>query len=387
MNVLVLTPDAVGSTLLQRLITIYMQFHEYDKPVINLHELTNGLINYYNPEFNRELLGKPPDREQWGYFQTLPEIVDLLEKVDHYKTSRLAQYHIRNRNDPLREQVEFYKYLNDNFYIIACRRQNVLEHALGWAINKITKKLNVFMASDKLDTFFDLYKSKVEIDQDALVSSLEQYKNYIAWSEQYFSISSYFNYERDLPNIEQYILNLPIFASQSNKITWKDTYGIDFQDWNKCHYLASDIGGLLLENKVDNNIKLEYKPNNKKSGAPIIPESVAIRLPDAQRNYLSENAGRYTAAWKSTWKMVELGIMVTGLPIKKQTFKEKQLMIKNFDQCVTTYNEWLLKNPGIAEPINEVSMKESMDNERKIWTNSVVKLPPVSGLLTTEINK
>ena len=132
---------------------------------------------------------------------------------------------------------------------------------------------------------------------------------------------------------------------------------------------------------------MEYKPNNKKSGAPIIPESVAIRLPDAQRNYLSENAGRYTAAWKSTWKMVELGIMVTGLPIKKQTFKEKQLMIKNFDQCVTTYNEWLLKNPGIAEPINEVSMKESMDNERKIWTNSVVKLPPVSGLLTTEINK
>lgn len=66
MNVLVLTPDAVGSTLLQRLITVYMQFHEYDKPVINLHELTNGIINYYNQDFNRELLGKPPDREKWG---------------------------------------------------------------------------------------------------------------------------------------------------------------------------------------------------------------------------------------------------------------------------------------------------------------------------------
>ena len=35
-------------------------------------------------DFNRELLGKPPDMEKWGYYQTLPEVVDLLKKVDHY---------------------------------------------------------------------------------------------------------------------------------------------------------------------------------------------------------------------------------------------------------------------------------------------------------------
>ena len=56
MNVLILTPDAVGSTLLQRLITIYMQFHSYDRPVINLHELTNGLVKYHNEKFNQEVL-------------------------------------------------------------------------------------------------------------------------------------------------------------------------------------------------------------------------------------------------------------------------------------------------------------------------------------------
>jgi hypothetical protein len=383
MNVLILTPDAVGSTLLQRLITIYMQFHTYDKPVINLHELTNGIINYYNPEFNRELLSKPLDRKKWGYYQTLPEVVDLLKQVDHYKTSRLAQYHIRNRNDPLADQIEFYKYLNDNFYIISCRRQNVLEHALGWEINKITKKLNVFTAAEKLDSFFDLYKSKLVIDQDALISSLEQYKNYIEWSEQYFSISSYFNYERDLPNIEKYILDLPIFASQSNRITWKDTYGIDFHEWNKCHYLASDIGGLLLENKIDHNKKLEYTPDTTQRKGDIIPQGIISRLPDNQRDYLATNSKKYTDAWKSTWKMVQLGIMVTGVPIKKQTFKEKQLMIKNFDQCVSTYNEWLLKNPNIAKPIDETTMKETMDNERKVWTNTDNSLLPA----LQEINK
>ena len=99
MNVVVLTPDRVGSTLLQRLITIYMQFHQFDQPVINLHELTNGLMRYYSPVFNCEVLGKDP-QDHWGYHQTLPEIVDMLESVSHYKlpdwhsiTSKLARIH------------------------------------------------------------------------------------------------------------------------------------------------------------------------------------------------------------------------------------------------------------------------------------------------------
>jgi plasmid replication initiation protein len=65
MNVLILTPDAVGSTLLQRMLTIYMQFHQLGRPVINLHELTNGLAKYYSPEFNQELVSKRAVKE-WG---------------------------------------------------------------------------------------------------------------------------------------------------------------------------------------------------------------------------------------------------------------------------------------------------------------------------------
>ena len=50
MNILILTPDRVGSTLLQRVITIHMNNMKHDKitsPVVNLHELTNGIENYY----------------------------------------------------------------------------------------------------------------------------------------------------------------------------------------------------------------------------------------------------------------------------------------------------------------------------------------------------
>jgi len=74
---LILTPDAVGSTLLQRMLTIYMQFHKFDRPTINLHELTNGLAKYYSPEFNQELVGKKT-LASWGYHQTLQQVVELL---------------------------------------------------------------------------------------------------------------------------------------------------------------------------------------------------------------------------------------------------------------------------------------------------------------------
>jgi hypothetical protein len=93
MNVLILTPDAVGSTLLQRLLTIYMQFYRYDHPVINLHELTNGLVKYHNTTFDQEVLGKKEG--QWGYYQSLEQIVDMLSSVDHYKTSRLAPIYFK----------------------------------------------------------------------------------------------------------------------------------------------------------------------------------------------------------------------------------------------------------------------------------------------------
>jgi len=149
MNVLILTPDAVGSTLLQRMLTIYMQFHQFDRPVINLHELTNGLAKYYSPEFNRELVSKQAIKS-WGYYQSLEQVVELLSSVDHYKTSRLAHYHILRRGDTLAQQIPFYNYLNENFYVIACRRANVFEHAVSMTLSNITKKLILFMTYTRM---------------------------------------------------------------------------------------------------------------------------------------------------------------------------------------------------------------------------------------------
>jgi hypothetical protein len=380
MNVLILTPDAVGSTLLQRMLTIYMQFHNFGRPVINLHELTNGLAKYYSPEFNRELVGKKTV-VNWGYFQTLQQVVELLSSVDHYKTSRLAHYHIRNRGDTIEQQVPFYRYLNENFYVISCRRANVFEHALSMTLNKITKKLNVFDAYEKIDTFYEMYQSGVILDPEVFVAQLDAYKLYVQWSEQYFDIASYFNYEQDVPRLEKYILNLPVFSGQPELVTWQKNFGLSFENWNKTHYAYSDIGSITTGSRAEFNQLLLSNLKN----APAIDsiedsthlpadiksefrkQGIFSLLPAERQQSLSQYQSGYMQAQETINQMVNLGIIISGPPIKKQTLSDKRKIIKNFDVLVDLYNKWVINNPTTASPVTDSGLLDSMQAESQFW--------------------
>ena len=358
MNVLILTPDRVGSTLLQRLITIYMNAHEYDKPVINLHELTNGLELYYSDIYKQEVLGKPRSKE-WGYYQKLEEIAGLLRNADHYKTSRLARYHIINREDSWEDQVQFYNYINENFYIISARRNNLLEHALSWGISGITKKLNVFTHDEKIRTFYNVYKNGVTIHPQNLVFHLNSYKQYIDWSDKYFNVTSYFDYEKDLNNIEQYILGLDIFPQQKRK-SWEDIFSIPWNDWNRCHKLVSDLGV--------SNMKLLEDHNSKN----LTPAMLQTNLSLVDQNYIAQHSEKYVNAYKGIDQLVTQGALVTGVPIKLQTMAEKKQVIKNFDQCVEVYNKWVDKT-GVGAKYTNDELIAIANEEVKSWYNEVPK--------------
>jgi hypothetical protein len=400
MNVLILTPDAVGSTLLQRLITIYMQLHEYDQPVINLHELTNGLAKYYSPEFNRELISKK-NVTNWGYYQTLQQVVELLSSVDHYKTSRLAHYHIRQRGDSIKDQIPFYNYLNENFYIIACRRSNVFEHAVSMTLNKITKKLNVYDAYEKIDAFYEIYKSGVALDPTVFVNQLNAYKLYIDWSNQYFDVSSHFNYEQDIPRLEQYILDLPIFSNQSRLVSWQENFGISFNTWNQMHYIRSDVNSLLLNSNgnlqqlISNDIDLvkDYQQHAHQQWPAVFStadienlpsvikqqwsqdiirrEGVIPALSQEKQQCLAQYKNGYDQAQKTINQMIQLGIIINGPPIKKQTLTEKRKIIKNFDHLVEIYNQWVSANADIALPMTDQTIEENIQTECQFW-NSII---------------
>lgn len=362
MNVLILTPDRVGSTLLQRLITVYMNFHEFDQPVINLHELTNGLIKYYNSRFNTEVLGKP-NTGRWGYFQSLEEIVELLASVPHYKTTRLAHYHINARKDSPRDQTRFYQYLNDNFFIISAQRQNLLEHALSWVIYTHSKKLNVYSAAEKIHTFANIYRNRIRVDHENMIKYLNAYKDYLAWTNDNFAVASYFNYERDLPAIEQYILTLPIFNSQP-RLSWKDCFGIEFQDWNRCHYLNSDISGLGKQLQNHNALQIGWEKHQKIESTS--SEMIQTNLSQGDREFLSQQQSNYDKVKTAIRTLVDDKVLVTPVPIKLQTLLEKRLIIENFDDCVRWFNDWHSMT-GIGNPYTDENLSIAMSREIKQW--------------------
>jgi hypothetical protein len=375
-NVLILTPDRVGSTLLQRLVTIYMLRKGGDKPIINLHELTNGLMKYYSPVFNQEILGKPQDGKPWGYYQTLNEVVELLNSADHYKTSRLAHYHIKNRQDTMAEQVPFYNYLNDNFYIISCKRENLFEHALSWVIQSHSKKLNVYSPPEKINSFEDIYKNGIVATQEGLTKYLAQYLDYTKWVDNHFNVQSYFNYDKDLKNIEQYILGLDFMQGHENN-TWKDMFGQNWEDWNTCHRM---LPNLLLDQPTPSETTVALMLNTNeyitkdhwdsvagkdwpleppKLLAPFnntiaddIQTEIIERIPNinpvvvSQENYnfLENQLPAYCKTYEELSKLVGNKILVTGVPIKLQSLKEKKHIIKNFDQCIEWYNNWVIDN-------------------------------------------
>jgi hypothetical protein len=364
-----------------------MQFHKFDQPVINLHELTNGLVKYYSPDFNREILGKPNQvGKEWGYFQSLEEIVNTLSLVDHYKTARLAQYHINGRKDTMADQIPFYQYLDDNFFIISCRRRNLFEHALSWGLNNITKKLNVYNAAEKINSFYDIYKNQVDLDLQGFEHSLNRYSSYLNWCDNHFNVASYFYYEDHISNPEKYILNLPIFSSQSKKITWEDTYNISFADWNRTHYYLSNLGSLA----IDTPGKLLLLQDLSKQTNALDPNYVMMdiaqqqlvsNLPIDQQYHIKKNIKAYQDAHTSIADMQELGILVSTVPIKKQTLAEKKHMIKNFDQCLTIYNTWAIKNPAVATPFTNDDIHHSVETELQTWvtsptTNNLQLYPP-----------
>jgi len=340
MNILVLTPDRVGSTLLQRLVTVYANINENNNPLtINLHELTNGITPYYNETFARTVLGKKEGA--WGYHQSLETIADLLKNCGHDVTSRLAHYHIKNRKDPLSEQLDFYKYLNKNFYIIAAKRKNLFEHVMSWCIVVESKKLNVYSTEEKFRTFEQIQKHGITVQSENIERYLNQYQEYLEWVDNHFQVNSYFEYERDLPNIENFVLNLNIFNSLPHLVTWEDRFNISWNDWNRIHYLLSLVPFDHMFSSEENEFINQHIETYSK---------VKIELQDLQ----------------------DQGVLVSGIPIKLHTLAEKAKIIRNIDQCLEYYNNWIsINRPTFAVKYEPQTLNEVAHLEYNKWNTGV----------------
>lgn len=338
MNILILTPDRVGSTLLQRLITVYVNSNEnHNTLTVNLHELTNGIALYHNETFNRTVLGKKEGH--WGYHQSLETVINLLKTCGHDVTSRLAHYHIKKRKDSLASQLDFYKYLNENFYIIAAKRKNLFEHVMSWCISVESKKLNVYSSEEKFNTFKHMQQHGITVQAENIEKYLNQYQEYLTWIDNHFQINSYFEYDRDLPNIEDFILNLNIFNSIDRPLTWQDRFDISWNDWNRMHYLLSLV-------PFDNVFSAE------------------------ENDFIAQHIETYSRSRIELQDLQDQGVLVSGIPIKLHTLTEKAKLIRNIDQCLEYYNNWIgVNRPTFAVPYNPDTLNNIAQLEYSKWNS------------------
>ena len=220
---------------------------------------------------------------------------------------------------------------------------------------------------EKINVFQDIYRNGIECSEQSLKKYLSNYKEYISWSDTYFNIQSYFNYEQAINNIEDYILNLDFLKGATNN-SWNDMFGQSFDTYNNCHKLLPDLALYntstinLIEEEKYNSLKGSSWPkladlsadilNNlpseiKKEIESSFSEELTIRqksLPPKIVDFMHDNLPLYKETKNQIDDLVRNGFLVTPIPIKLQTFKEKKQIIKNFTQCIHWYNDWVTEN-------------------------------------------
>ena len=276
MNVLVLTPDGVGSTILQRITTLALYLNKEN--VVNCHELTNGLIE------NDQKIYKDFSLE---YSQTLEDIMSLLKKSKFSLVSRLAKYHLDTRKDPLLSRTQFYEFLNQfNDKILVCKRKNIFEYAMSWSIREVSKVFNVYNKKDR-----DIVHNVNLVNVSFFLKKCQEYVKYIEWIDKNFQNHEVVYYED--------------FALDPDKKI-KDIFNID-------SVFENAFGEKLAE-----IFKKEYLISNRK-----------IDLTD-KSNFKS------LLKYKDTMtKLEKKSILPSGIaaPIKNTTLQDKKNMINNYNEC------------------------------------------------------
>ena len=214
-----------------------------------------------------------------------------------------------------------------------------------------------------------------------MIHYLYVYKEYLDWVDRHFHVNTYFNYEQDLNDIEKFILNLNIFNNKKDKKTWKDIFQIEFSDWNRCHYLGSDLSGLgqLIETKKLPLLTYDEPELNLENFQlqSITQENIPMNLTVADRQFIIEHGNNYKTSITAINELVRDGIMPTGIPIKLQTMLEKKLLINNFNECVDAYNFCMTDEhsliKGMGDPYTNADINQIAHNEIRQW-HSIPKL-------------
>ena len=314
MNYLILTPDGVGSTYLQRALTVYLHSAELD--YWNTHELLNGLESSQGNLYKNFNL---------GYSQSVTEICKLLESTSNSLVSRIAQYHITRR---LRKNKEDYQQLydvcNKKFNKIFYCVRDPFEYALSWSIRYNTNTLNVYTVKERISVHNEDIKQTLDLVY--FNRKLEQYSAYEYWAEDNFDITRAVNYDDNHHNVDSMMKEL---TGLDHDV--QDRFGISLQDYSTVRYMTS----MYMQTKDK-----KYLFNKDKTlGALKLKQFIQRLVPDKLPN---------------------------EIPVKMNTMQDKQKRVVNFDEAIEVYNKWT-STTNSHMPISSEEVTKRIALENKIY--------------------
>ena len=293
MHYLILTPDGVGSTLLQRALTVYL--NSSGKDYYNTHELLNGI----GLKEDRILIKK--DSVGNGYDQSLDQIKFLLEKNSANIVSRIADYHVYSRLAYRCEDYNnFYKFCNQYFNKILYCVRDPYEYALSWAIRNKTNVLNVYSIDERIENHgVDKY---INIDLDYFRHKLFQYQKYQYWVSDNFNNAIPIEYNSLNFNIDNAIKQI----TENTKFNVADKFGVSLSQYSKILYQMS-----LKKQKLIDDIQVDK----------LLIKST-IDLYRYQKELIRDRK------------------LISRIPIKMNTLQDKKRKILNFDRTIGVFNDW-----------------------------------------------
>ena len=313
-NYLILTPDGVGSTYLQRALTVYL--HSAGLDYWNTHELLNGLGlsegNLYK-DFSLE------------YSQTLPELCGLLESTSNSLVSRIAQYHIIARLEEKKENYQqLYDICNKKFDKIFYCTRDPFEYALSWSIRRNTKTLNVYSVKERISVHGEDIKQTLDLRY--FNGKLKQYSNYEYWAEDNFNITRAVNYDDNHRDVDSMMKEL---TGLDHNV--ENRFGISLQDYSTVRYMTS----MYMQTKDK-----KYVCNrDQAAGAVKLKQFIQSLLPNKLPN---------------------------EIPVKMNTMKDKQKRVINFDEAAEVYNKWTTTTNSHM-PISQEDIAQRIATESKIY--------------------
>ena len=322
MNYLILTPDGVGSTYLQRSLTVFLNSAGLD--YTNTHEIAAGL-ELYNNNIVKIVHKVPrgPDYTYIRYGQPLERVIQLLENnTGSSLVSRLAHYVMKERAVMAGKKAggtrEWYPFLNRHYQKIFYCTRDPFEYALSWGIRDTNKIRNVFSVDEHRNNVKD---ENYKVDLNLFNKKLKMYLRYKWWVDKYFPTAIEVDYNE--------------FAYNTDHMLWKLTglehemKGISFDEYNKTTYNLSNIG-------VDN------------IGLGSLLKSIRFE------EYISSLVKQKRLLW--------------GVPLKMNTLLDKRNKIENFSECVDRYNEWC-KESNYYQRVTTDILEERIERENKFYGN------------------